>query len=105
MITKNNKIIEFRGFNNIFIGLLDDDNKYFLFISKYNNAVINIEEDTLSAFNKYHQELVKFIKSYDCKLEVNLNGFNQNTLFNIFSLQNKQEYYTIVKVLETIYGR
>lgn len=34
MITKNNKIVEFRGFNNIFIGLFDDDNKYFyLFLS------------------------------------------------------------------------
>ena len=105
MVTENSKVIEFRGFNNIFVGLLENDNKYFLFISKYHYAAISIEENTLSAFGKYHEELIKFIKSYDCKLEVNLDGLNENTLFNIFSLQNKQEYYTIVKVLETVYGK
>ena len=105
MVTENSKVIEFHGFNNIFVGLLENDNKYFLFISKYHYAAISIEENTLSAFGKYHEELIKFIKSYDCKLEVNLDSLNENTLFNIFSLQNKQEYYTIVKVLETVYGK
>ena len=105
MVKLITELIEFRGFNDIFIALVEDNNKYFLFLSKYNAPTINIEEDFLSIFGKTGVELYKFLKSYNCQLNVNLNGFNSDTHFNIISLQNKEEYYTIVKVLEIMYGR
>lgn len=102
---KLNNIIEFRGFNNIFVGLMEDDNKYYLFISKYHNPIITVNNNTLSTFDSYYHELIKLTNSYECKFEMNFNLLNNNTLFNIINLQNKEEYYTIVKVLEITYGK
>ena len=96
------ELIEYRGFKNIFIGLAKyNKDQYCIIYGKTEDPVISLSEDNIEVTNGYNEKLINFCK--EKYLDMNISFIpNHGTLSNIQIISNKNEYYTILSVLETL---
>lgn len=96
------ELIEYRGFKNIFIGLAKyDKEQYCIIYGKTEDPIISISEDNQNVIGGYNEKLINFCK--EKFLDINISFIpNHGTLSNIQVISNKNEYYTILSVLETL---
>lgn len=100
------EIIEYRGFNNIFLGLIKDEDKgYCIFYGKTKNINVNFEND----INKLYFETMhtsKYIVDYKerhVNVEIPLLPDSKGAVFNLIGIPNKETYLSIVNILEAFY--
>lgn len=91
----NLKFIKYTGTPNLFMALVKNKNEYYIFTSKTLPPNIKIEHDMLDA-----QTLI----TYSCSININCLVNKDETLFNLFKLNNEKEFDTISKILGYYYG-
>lgn len=92
------KIIKYKGTNNSFIVLCKIKEEYYIFVSKTKLPDIKVQNDTLYTDNFY---LSSFKKTYSCSINIDmLANEKDNSLFNLFKLNNEKEFDTISEILE-----
>lgn len=92
------KIIKYKGTNNFFIALCKIKEEYYIFVSKTKLSDIKIQNDTLYTDNFY---LSSFKKTYSGSINIDmLANEKDNSLFNLFKLDNEKEFDTISEILE-----
>lgn len=97
------ELIEYRGFKNIFIGLAKyNKDQYCIIYGKTENPIINLSEENIEITGGYHnKKLIDFCK--EKHLDINILFIpNHGTLSNIQLISNKNEYYTILSILENL---
>lgn len=99
---KFNGLIEYRGFKNIFIGLLDDqDNKYYIIFGKTGTPNLTIEEQ-YNNISWHWTTLYKYLENKTCNLNIPFISMKNNSLVNIIPIENKKEYENLIFMLEKI---
>lgn len=92
------KIIKYKGTNNSFIALCKIKEEYYIFVSKTKLPNIKVQNDTLYTDNFY---LSSFKKTCSCSINIDmLANEKDNSLFNLFKLNNEKEFDTISEILE-----
>lgn len=96
------KLIEYRGFKNIFIGLAKyNKDQYCIIYGKTEDPIISLSEDNIEVTGRYNEKLINFCK--EKYLDMNISFIpNHGTLSNIQLISNKIEYYTILSILENL---
>ena len=96
------ELIEYRGFKNIFIGLAKyDKDQYCIIYGKTEDPIISLSEDNIEVTGRYNEKLINFCK--EKYLDMNISFIpNHGTLSNIQLISNKNEYYTILSILENL---
>ena len=96
------EFIEYRGFKNVFFGLVRDETKeYFILYGKTKNISLNFENNIDKLlFETGH--MTKYITNYkECHAEINIPFCNnENMLFKLIKIFNKEVYTTLVEVME-----
>ena len=96
------ELIEYRGFKNIFIGLAKNDkNQYCIIYGKTKDPIISLSEGNIEVTGGYNQKLINFC--IEKSLDMNISFIsNHGTLYNIQTISDKNEYYTILSILENL---
>ena len=96
------ELIEYRGFKNLFIGLAKyNKDQYCIIYGKTEDPIISLSEDNIEVTGRYNEKLINFCK--EKSLDINIPFIpNHGALSNIQIISNKNEYYTILSVLETL---
>ena len=93
------KFIKFHGNNKYLVGLVQtDDDKYMLVYGLIGQMKIKNEITTDRPF------LFPFVEERMSTVEIPFIADNNHHLFNLIPLHNKDEYDTILSLLEVIYG-
>lgn len=99
------EFIEYRGFKNIFLGLVNDEDKgYFILYGKTDKINVNFENNIDKLFFET-MHTSKYIADYkECRANVDIPFWpdNKGTLFNLVAIPNKETYYSTVKILEYV---
>lgn len=92
------KIIKYKGTNNFFIALCKIKEEYYIFVSKTTPPNIKVQNDTLYTDNFYISSVKK---TYSGSINIDmLANEKDNSLFNLFKLNNEKEFDTISEILE-----
>lgn len=96
------ELIEYRGIKNIFIGLAKyNKEQYCIIYGKTGTPTIDLSEDNEEIIGGYNEKLINFCK--EKSLDINIPFIpNHGALSNIQIISNKNEYYTILSVLEAL---
>lgn len=96
------ELIEYRGFKNIFIGLAKyNKDQYCIIYGKTEDPIISLSEDNIEITGGYNEKLINFCK--EKYLDMNISFIpNHGTLSNMQLISNKNEYYTILSILENL---
>ena len=97
------ELIEYRGFKNIFIGLAKyDKDQYCIIYGKTKDPIISLSEGNIEVTGGWHNEkLINF--RTEKSLDINISFIsNHGTLYNIQTISDKNEYYTILSILENL---
>ena len=90
------EIIKYKGTNSFFIALCKINKEYYIFVSKTKPPIINAQNDTLYKIDPY----ILFRETYSGSINIDiLVNEKDNTLFNLFKLNNEKEFDTISEVL------
>ena len=99
------EVIEYRGFKNVFLGLVKDEDKgYFILYGKTKNINVNFENNIDKLFFETMQAS-KYIIDYKerhANIEISFWPDNEGTLFNLVAIPNEETYSSTVKILEDI---
>lgn len=98
--------IEYRGFKNIFLGLIKDEDKgYFVLYGKTKNINVNFENDLDRLFfeTMHTSKYIVDYKERRAHIEIPFLPDNKGTLFNLIAIPNKETYSSIVNILEALY--
>lgn len=97
------KFIEYRGFKNIFLGLVNDEDKgYFILYGKTGQINVNFENNIDKLFFET-MHTSKYIADYkECRANVDIPFWpdNKGTLFSLIAIPNKETYSSIINILE-----
>lgn len=96
------EFIEFRGFKNIFIGLAKYNEQYCLVYGKIGKAKINQSEENVDVFGAYNEKILNFCKNKQLTIDIPFIPTEHGALTNIQLISDKNEYYTVLSVLETL---
>lgn len=94
------EFIKYQGFKDRFIGLVQEDNQYFLIYCKTAPVELSITEDQQEIY--YHNAVIGSLtssKNYNIKIPL---FTNNDKIIHIISLPNKESYQTIVTILEDL---
>lgn len=92
------KLIEYRGFKNVFVGLAQEDNNYFIIYGRTTSPTISFTEETKTI--TYDSIPIGTIPiNNQCTIDITFIT-NNNTLINIQAIKDKTIYYTLVNILE-----
>lgn len=92
------KIIKYKGTNNFFIALCKRKEEYYILVSKTKLPNINVQDNTLYTTPFYKPS---FTETYYCSINIDmLVNEKDNSLFNLFKLNNEKEFDTISEILE-----
>jgi len=95
------EFIEFRGFKNIFIGLAKDEKLYYLVYGKIGATKINYSEESINIVDGKNK-ILNFCKDKQLNIEIPFIPTKHGALTNIQQISDKNEYYTVLSVLETL---
>lgn len=96
------ELIEYRGFNNKFIGLAKEDNKYFIIYGKTGPAELSMTDDKVYAYGLKSQVT---IGEFTINKEYGINipfVTNQNNKLVVISQCDKSVYKTCCEILENL---
>ena len=97
------EIIEYRGFKDIFLGLINDEDKgYFILYGKTGQINVNFENNIDKLFFET-MDTSKYITEYKerrANIEIPFWPDNKGTLFNLIAIPNKETYSSIINILE-----
>ena len=93
--------LEIKTIKHQLFALVEKDNKYFLFTGKILNPTLEIHDDTKDIFNLYDYKVSNYVTSRTAAINLTFAEHN-DTLFNLITLHNKEEYKTILEVAEVI---
>jgi len=96
------EIIEYRGFNNKFIGLAKENEQYFMIYGKTGPVKLSCTNDEIFAYGLRDNKIGSFIT--DQKYELNIpfvSNLNNNSVI-IIKHADKQIYKTCCEILENI---
>lgn len=97
------EFIEYRGFKNIFLGLVKDKDKgYFIFYGKTGKINVNFENniDRLFFESIHTSKYIANYKERRANIEIPLWPDNKGTLFSLIAIPNKETYSSIINILE-----
>ena len=94
------KFLQCKVFKNTFIGLCQQEEKYYICYGQVGNIKLNFQEQyediTYRGTNIY-----KFLEHRNASIEIPFIQKN-NSLFHFQSITNKEEYSTILSILEDL---
>lgn len=94
------EFIKYKGTNSFFIALCKKDKDYYVFVSKTKPPNINVQNDILYGIGSYKSKTFSFVETHSGSINIDiLVNEKDNTLFNLFKLNNEKEFDTISKVL------
>ena len=95
-------ILEYRGFKNIFIGLVKWKDKYCIVYGKTGPAQISSSDEKIDVFGGItNSKLLSF--NIDTMTQVEIPFVpNRKNLYTFISISNRTEYYNIVSMLEDL---
>lgn len=97
------ELIEYRGFKNIFIGLAkNDEDQYCLIYGKTGTPNINFTEASVDITGPYENKILTFCKERNLDVNIPFIPNDHNNLYNVQLISNKNEYYIILSILETL---
>ena len=97
------EFIEFRGFKNIFIGLAKyNDEQYCLVYGKIGTAKINHSEENVDILGAHNEKILNFCRNKQLTIDIPFIPTRHGALTNIQLISDKNEYYTVLSVLETL---
>ena len=97
------ELIEYRGFKNIFIGLAKyNKDQYCIIYGKTGTPNINFTEENVDITGLYKNKILTFCKERNLDVNIPFILNNHNNLYNIQLISNKNEYYTILSILENL---
>ena len=94
-------IIEYRGFKNIFIGLCQQHDKYYIMYGKTENPSLIISEENSEVLGLNGTKLLDFCTSKNINLYIPFCS-KKNKYYTLIEISNKNEYYNIVTILEDL---
>lgn len=95
-------IIEYRGFKNIFIGLCQQHDKYYIMYGKTENPNLIISEENSEALGFNGTKLLDFCKSKNINLYIPFCSNKKNSIYTLIKISDKNEYYNIIAILEDL---
>ena len=97
------KITKFHGNSKYFAGLAQiDDEKYMLIYGLIGKMIV--KNEITSDAEKRDQFWIPIVKEMSATVKIPFIADNGKHLFNLIPLHNKDEYDTILSLLEVIYG-
>lgn len=96
------KLIEYRGFDNIFIGLSKEGEQYFVIYGRTGPAEINCTEEDIDVMGERGDKVLRFCREQRIDLNVPFIQNNRGAITNIASIPHKSVYYTIINILESL---
>lgn len=93
------EFIEYRGFKNIFIGLAQEDEKYFIIYGQTNPAQLCITDTKEEIYAKGYR-INSFIT--DKHYEINIPFIPNNITIHMVNITNKQTYKVLSQILEDL---
>lgn len=94
------EIIKYKGTNNFFLALCKIKKEYYIFVSKTKPPNISEQSDILYGIDSYKFKMSSFVKTYSGSINIDmLVNEKDNTLFNLFKLNNEKEFDTISEIL------
>lgn len=97
------EIIEYRGFKDIFLGLVKDEDKgYCILYGKTANINVNFENNIDKLFFETTQASKYIIDYKEHRANVTIPFWpdNKGTLFSLIAIPNKETYSSITNILE-----
>ena len=95
--------IEYRGFKNIFLGLIkDEDRGYFLIYGKTSQINVNFENNIDKLFFEtiHTSKYIADYKERRANVVIPFLPDNKGTLFSLIAIPNKETYSSIISILE-----
>lgn len=94
------EIIKYKGTNSFFMALCKMNKEYYIFVSKTAPPNINAQNDIVYATDSYELKIASFIRTYSGSINIDiLVNEKDNTLFNLFKLNNEKEFDTMSEIL------
>jgi len=91
------EFIKYKGTKDFFVALCKIKKDYYIFVSKTKPPNINAQNDILYKIDPYKPS---FLTTYSGSINIDiLVNEKDNTLFNLFKLNNEKEFDTISEVL------
>ena len=94
-------IIEYRGFKNIFIGLCQQHDKYYIMYGRTENPNLIISEENSEALGFNGTKLLDFCINKNINLYIPFCS-KKNKYYTLIEISNKNEYYNIITILEDL---
>lgn len=96
------KIIEYRGFSNLFVCLIKNEGKYYLVWAHTKEPVIALSSNNKLEVGWHNQEM---FASYEKTGSLQIDFVpKDNSLVHLVELQTKSQFYTIVEIVRGIIG-
>lgn len=96
------ELIEYRGFDNIFIGLSKEGEQYYVIYGRTGPAEINCIEEDADVMGGRGDKVLRFCRERRIDLNVPFIQNNRGAITNISSIPHKSVYYTIINILESL---
>ena len=94
------EFIKYKGTKGFFVALCKMNKEYYIFVSKTRPPDINAQNDILYEIDPYKSKTFSFVETYSGSINIDiLVNEKDNTLFNLFKLNNEKEFDTISEVL------
>lgn len=96
------ELIEYRGFNNIFIGLAKENEQYFMIYGRTGLVTLSLANDEIFAYGLRGNKIGSF--TTDQKYELNIpfvSNLNNNSVI-VIQHADKRLYKTCCEILENI---
>lgn len=94
------EIIKYKGTKSFFVALCKIKKDYYIFVSKTKPPNINAQNDIIYEIDSYKSKIPSFVKTYSGSINIDiLVREKDNTLFNLFKLNNEKEFDTISEIL------
>ena len=90
-------LVEYRGFKNLFFGLYRGKKYYYMIYGKTGQPAIVVNDEIKTFYGKYQEKLAQLCTGKQTFLSI---PFVDNA--TMISIDNKEEYYRIINILETI---
>lgn len=96
------KIIEYQGFDNKFIGLGEENDKYYIIYGKTGDPTVSIDESHTSIYGGFRDvKILDYCPSRSTNIIIPFIATDKTLLYLMY-IENKEYYKTVLTVLKDL---